>query len=283
MRSALVFAILAGCGEQALHPDAAPGAMPTCTGAAAGAYCGGDQVDGGDPATLYQCPGAGLAPTSATPCQAGCVVEAAGTPDRCMVPVSADSFRLPWRAGVAMELTQDCNDSCCSDHVGTDEYAYDWANGGAFTVVAARGGTISHLKINSTTGCGTTACSNDANLLVIDHGDGTQSTYLHLEGSSLEPGVSCGATVTRGQALSRSGTTGHSTGIHLRFQVSQVHPGAATCECGADGQGCSATSVPWSSFWVTAAYPTVAVAFDEWPDAAQCADRRITMPASQNH
>lgn len=193
------------------------------------------------------------------------------------------TFRLPWQPGVTMYLTQDCNDSCCGDHVGTDEYAYDWGTStGAFTVVAARGGTITHLKIDSTTGCADSTCANDANILVIDHGDGTQSTYLHLQGMSLASGVACGATVARGQPLATAGTTGWSTGIHLHFQVSKVHAGAATCECGADGQACNAGTVPWGSFWVSATYPTVPIAFDEWPDSASCGDRRITMPASEN-
>ena len=280
-RAVLLAGLVSACGSDGAVPDGSL-ANATCTATTAGAYCGGDSVEGGSSTTLYACPGAGMAPTSATPCEGGCVVEPPGTPDHCMPPVSMGAYRLPWQPGVAMQLTQDCNDSCCSDHVGTDEYAYDWANGGAFTVVAARGGTITHLKINSTTGCGASGCVNDANVLVIDHGDGTQATYLHLQGNSIEPGVACGATVTRGQPLARSGTTGWSTGIHLHFQVSEVHAGAATCECGADGKACSATTVPWNSFWVTQADPSVAVQFDEWPDAAQCGNRRIAMPASQN-
>ncbi len=194
-----------------------------------------------------------------------------------------DTYRLPWQPGVTMQLTQDCDDTCCDDHVGSDRYAYDWARGGGFTVVAARAGTVTHLKINSTTGCGEAGCVDDANVLVIDHGDGTIATYMHLEGGSLAPGVACGETVARGQPLARAGTTGWSTGIHLHFQVAEVHAGAPSCECGADGTGCAATSVPWSSFWVTAAAPTVPVTFDEWPSATACADRRIAMPPSQNH
>jgi hypothetical protein len=270
-------------------PDAPPpdapveaGPPPICLGSQAGAYCGNDMVQNGDANTLYQCPGANQAPTSATPCANGCVVEPPGMPDQCAVASSGDTFRLPWAPSTSMQLTQDCNDSCCNDHVGNDEYAWDWANGGSFTVRAARGGTITHLKINSTTGCGSSTCANDANFIVIDHGDGTQSTYLHLQGNSLAANVACGATVTRGQALATSGTTGWSTGIHLHFQVSKVHPNVATCECGADGKGCAATSVPWASFWVTSTYPTVPIQFDEWPAASQCADRRITMPPSQN-
>jgi len=278
---AVVMVAACGGGGEA-RPDAVVLDELVCTGAQAGAYCGGAQVVGGDPSVLYDCPGSGRPPTSATPCAEGCVVEPPGTADHCRAPVSEGSYRLPWEPGVTMRLTQDCDDGCCADHVGTDRYAYDWGNGGAFTIVAARGGTVSHLKINSTSGCGTSGCVNHANVIVIDHGDGTQATYLHLEGDSLAPGVTCGGTVERGQPLARAGTTGWSTGIHLHFQVSGVHAGAPTCECGADGGGCDPTTVPWGSFWVDATYPSIAMAFDEWPAAAACANRRMVMPASQN-
>jgi hypothetical protein len=235
-----------------------------------------------DPNVLYQCPGPNQPPTSSTACPNGCVVEAPGTADRCKTATSPDGYRLPWQPGISMQLTQDCNDSCCNDHVADDGYAWDFANGSAFTVVAARGGTVTHLKINSTSGCGSSSCANQANLIVIDHGDGTHSTYLHLGGMTLSAGVSCGGTVQRGQALAKAGTTGWSTGVHLHFQVSKTPPGAATCECGSDGTTCSASSVPWSSFWSTPSYPTIAIQFDEWPAASSCGNRRITMPASQN-
>ena len=193
-----------------------------------------------------------------------------------------DAYRLPWQPGVEMQLTQDCNDRCCNDHVGPDGFAYDFANGSGFTVVAARGGTITHLKMSSTAGCGTLDCVDDANYIVIDHGDGTQATYLHLAGASLAPGVACGVTVGRGQALATSGTTGWSTGVHLHFQVSSVHAGATTCECGADGTGCAPTAARWTPFWVDHAHPSVAVEFDEWPAAPACANRRIALPPSLN-
>jgi len=256
---------------------------PVCLGSQAGAYCGNDEMTGADPNVLYQCPGKNKAPTSSTPCPNGCVVEQAGVADHCKVTTSPGGYRLPWKPGVSMQLTQDCNDSCCSDHINDDGYAWDFANGSAFDVVAARGGTITHLKINSTSGCGSSSCVNNANLIVIDHGDGTHATYLHLGGMTLASGISCGASVQRGQALAKAGTTGWSTGIHLHFQVSKTHPGAATCECGSAGTGCAANSVPWASFWSTPTYPTVAIQFDEWAAASSCADRRIGMPASQNN
>jgi murein DD-endopeptidase MepM/ murein hydrolase activator NlpD len=195
----------------------------------------------------------------------------------------AVTYRLPWRAGVDMYLTQDCSDSCCEDHVGIDEHAWDFASGaGAFEIIAARGGTVTHLKMSSSDGCGDESCLDDANVLVIDHGDGTQSTYLHLQRGSLAAGVTCGAHVAQGQPLAIAGSTGWATGVHLHFEVSLVHPGAATCECGADGMACEAATVPWRSFWPSALYPTVPVAFEEWADASSCADRRIAMPASRN-
>ncbi len=258
------------------------GFNPICLGTQPGAYCGGGDMKDADPNVLYQCPGAGKPPTSETPCSNGCVVEAPGVADHCKSVSTPNGYRLPWKPGVTMQLTQDCNDSCCSDHINDDGYAWDFANGTAFTVVAARGGTVTHLKINSTSGCGSSSCVNDANLIVIDHGDGTHATYLHLGGMTLSAGVACGGTVTQGQSLAKAGTTGWSTGVHLHFQVSKVHPGAATCECGGAGTGCSASSVPWGTFWSTATYPTLPIQFDEWPAASSCKDRRITMPASQN-
>jgi hypothetical protein len=194
----------------------------------------------------------------------------------------ADTFKLPWPMGTTMQLTQDCNDSCCNDHVGNARYAWDFANGSGFPIVASRGGTVSHLKINSTTGCGTSACVNQTNFIVIDHGDGTSATYLHLAGNSLAQNVSCGGQVTQGQLLAKAGTTGWSTGLHLHFQVGKTHNGAPTCECGANGQGCAANTVPWANFWSSTTYPTVTMSFVEWSAASMCANRRMTMPASQN-
>ncbi|MFF1385661.1 M23 family metallopeptidase [Arthrobacter sp. NPDC058288] len=53
------------------------------------------------------------------------------------------------------------------------------------------------------------------NRIVVDHGNGLQSTYNHL--SSIETAV--GATVDSGQRLAGAGTTGNSTGCHLHFEV----------------------------------------------------------------
>src|SRR3990167_512880 len=50
--------------------------------------------------------------------------------------------RLPWAAGQSVYLTQDADDDCCSDHVGSNKWAWDFASwdGSAFDVVAPQAG-----------------------------------------------------------------------------------------------------------------------------------------------
>jgi murein DD-endopeptidase MepM/ murein hydrolase activator NlpD len=181
-----------------------------------------------------------------------------------------------------MELTQDCNDSFYGDHVGTGKNAWDFANGTQFPVSAAREGIVTHLKMSSDAGCDTSACVDYANYIVIDHGDGTASVYLHMAGGTLDPTVRCGQPVRQGQRLAIAGSTGWSTGPHLHYQVNAVHTGETrTCECGEDGTQCGSSEAAWSTFWSSSRYPSLPVTFDEW-SAAECADRRMILPLSIN-
>jgi murein DD-endopeptidase MepM/ murein hydrolase activator NlpD len=149
-------------------------------------------------------------------------------------------------------------------------------------VSAAREGVITHLKMSSSSGCETSACVDFANYIVVDHGDGTASVYLHVEGGSLDAAVRCGQPVRQGQRLAIAGSTGWSTGPHLHFQVNTVHTGETRlCECGEDGMACATDEAAWSAFWSSARYPSLPIAFDEW-SAAECSDRRMTLPLSTN-
>lgn len=53
------------------------------------------------------------------------------------------------------------------------------------------------------------------NRVVIDHGNGLETTYNHLSSFN----VKVGQTVSRGDVVALSGTTGASTGCHLHFEV----------------------------------------------------------------
>lgn len=73
------------------------------------------------------------------------------------------------------------------------------------TIVAANGGTVIKAGWNNSYG----------NMVMIDHGGGIVTLYAH--NSSLL--VKNGDVVSRGQAISKSGSTGQSTGPHLHFEV----------------------------------------------------------------
>ncbi len=183
-------------------------------------------------------------------------------------------WRLPWRAGQQVYVTQDCNDSCCSDHVGHNAYAWDFATYGAFDVVAPRAGTVTHVKMSSNRG-GDSNEVDASNYIVIDHGDGTASVFLHLERGSLDPGIQCGAFVRQGQRLAVTGATGWASGNHLHFQVNRIPPTMnRTCECGGNGMACGEYESHWELFWSRDnASASIPVEFDDWHGSSQCNDR----------
>ena len=52
-------------------------------------------------------------------------------------------------------------------------------------------------------------------MVMIDHGTGFQSLYAHMS----QIFVSCGENVAQGQVIGAIGSTGHSSGPHLHFEI----------------------------------------------------------------
>lgn len=163
----------------------------------------------------------------------------------------AARYLLPWAAGSAypvlqgIELTDPLTGACssgCTTHRDEGMHlAVDFDLPEGTEVLAARGGTVALVQGSwRPDHCGGLAApaagapdgfivspliGNEANLVVIDHGDGTSALYLHL--SEVAPAIlakaQTGEAVQTGELLGRSGRTGLTQcRPHLHFQVERT-------------------------------------------------------------
>ena len=84
-------------------------------------------------------------------------------------------------------------------------YGIDFANKTGTPIAASNTGVVKLSMELITTG----------NTIVIDHGMGLYTTYMHMDSLLVEQGQS----VTKGDMIGTIGTTGYSTGPHLHFSV----------------------------------------------------------------
>ena len=125
---------------------------------------------------------------------------------------------LPFQYGFNIAASQTSN-GFVSHNAGMLN-AVDFPTPENTTIVAAISGIIVQVVENHSTGCPTSACQNESNFIVIDHGDSTFAMYAHLtvNGSLVEVGDS----VDAGQNIALSGNTGWSTGPHLHFEIKDL-------------------------------------------------------------
>ena len=128
-------------------------------------------------------------------------------------------YRLPWPKGQTVRVSgsighvytyKSCPSSCL--------YAFDFANGTMFDVVAARQGTVKYAVWKYENGNPT-----NANYIVLEDTSTSPTTYqvyLHLAQNSIPAELrKVGAKVVQGQFLGKADDTGYSTGHHLHFHV----------------------------------------------------------------
>ncbi|MBI2723888.1 MAG: M23 family metallopeptidase [Chloroflexi bacterium] len=136
-------------------------------------------------------------------------------------------YLLPWGGGQIYSVTQ--GEDTTFTHNGAAAYALDLSLT-YDTVVAARSGRVTMVRQDSNAGGCTSEFSGAANYVVIDHGDGTSSLYLHLayNGVTVKPGD----LVAQGQPIAIAGETGltcsgegTAPGPHLHYQVERTEPG----------------------------------------------------------
>ena len=149
--------------------------------------------------------------SSSPVCLSGAYLDARGN---CKAQ-SASEHYIPFREGSEIRVTQAFHGY--ASHREDLAFAVDFACDEGTPVTASRSGIVWAARDDSNRGCNDPECVDDANYVVIDHGDGTYSSYFHLQlkGALVEPGEQ----VCRGQVLGLCGNTGYSSGPHLHFSV----------------------------------------------------------------
>jgi murein DD-endopeptidase MepM/ murein hydrolase activator NlpD len=128
-------------------------------------------------------------------------------------------YKLPFPGGLSFDVCQG-NNHVGGTHTGLAAYAWDFCMPTGTAVTAARGGTVRAVRQGSNTGGWGAQFADDANFVVIDHGDGTSGLYMHLMFNGAR--VKVGDQIQTGQLLAYSGNTGWTSAPHLHFMVMQT-------------------------------------------------------------
>ena len=132
---------------------------------------------------------------------------------------AAPEHHIPFREGEEVRVTQGFHGF--DTHHEDLAYAIDFACEEGTPITASRDGVVWSVRDDSTESCPDPECVDDANYVILDHGDGTYSAYFHLQhkGAIVEPGQQ----VCRGQVVGLCGDTGYASGPHLHFSVLNRH------------------------------------------------------------
>ncbi len=141
-------------------------------------------------------------------------------PDTNYVNNSDSKYVLPWEIGKTFKVGQgNCTDG--SHSFGQVQYAYDIDMPIGTNIVAMRSGVVVKVIENfKDLEIGTVGAIDEANVIHIEHEDGTEAQYIHLTFNGAL--VNEGDNVNQGEIIGLSGNTGKSTGPHLHFHVMQA-------------------------------------------------------------
>lgn len=126
-------------------------------------------------------------------------------------------YSLPYEAGNSYLLIQAYQSNL--SHKG--EYALDFKMKEGTKICAARSGVVVSIREDSDKGGLQPEMLSEGNYIIIEHADGSQAHYWHLQKDGVL--VNEGDTVEQGRVIGLSGNTGYSAFPHLHFEVS--YPG----------------------------------------------------------
>ncbi len=117
-------------------------------------------------------------------------------------------YYMPFAAGTQARVT-------CFDCYGGHAPSIDWQSQGDLTIRAARAGAVAAFFDAGDYCCCQSACSACNSYIVLDHGDGEYSAYLHIATDSIPPALrQIGVPVSRGAIIALEGDTGYTCGSH---------------------------------------------------------------------
>ncbi len=129
-------------------------------------------------------------------------------------------YKLPWASGQQKRLSgsighfliyNSCSESAC-------RYAYDFADGTMFPLLAAKGGTVYTYKDSCPNG--SSSCTNYLVLKDESTIPTTWQIYYHMANGSIPSSLkNVGEPVVQGQYIGNVDDTGYSSGHHLHFHV----------------------------------------------------------------
>ena len=122
-------------------------------------------------------------------------------------------YALPYRQGSSHLIVQ----GYYSAYSHKNRAAIDFKMKRGTKILAARDGVVVRVKEDGSKGGLNKKYRQHANMVVIQHDDGTRAGYWHLQKNGVL--VDVGDTVKQGQVIGLSGKTGYSALPHLHFLV----------------------------------------------------------------
>ena len=135
---------------------------------------------------------------------------AIGTPTTTTITSNYDPNRV---------LIYDSDGDGVAESHSSPHYAIDISDGGKHYIIAVAPGVVSTVA----TGCKNNGSLGDycnggyGNYIVIDHHNGSSTTYAHLKPNTIT--ISQGDEVKQGQIIAEMGNSGNSSGQHLHFEI----------------------------------------------------------------
>ncbi|MEQ8240156.1 MAG: M23 family metallopeptidase [Cyclobacteriaceae bacterium] len=122
-------------------------------------------------------------------------------------------YDLPYPKGNTYKIDQ--------GYMGTtthmDRYALDFGMPEGSEIAAVRDGLVFDIEEKNKRGCPRQECADLSNFILVEHADGSQANYAHLQNKGVL--VKIGDRVSAGDVIGLSGSTGWASGPHLHLEI----------------------------------------------------------------